>query len=139
MVKILEMRFIRYANLFNRITKIRANHCFEYNNAIVFAVPRKFVMKAIGPNNKNLEKLSKLIRKKIRIVAIPEGIEGIENFVSVIIKPAKFRSIEVKDSEVIISADTQNKAAIIGRDKVRLKELENILEQYFGIKKVRTK
>jgi transcription antitermination factor NusA-like protein len=139
MIKILDMQFIRYANLFNHITRIRTNHCFEYNNTIIFAVPRRFVTKAIGPDNRNLEKLSKVIGKRIKIVAIPDGIEDIENFVSVIIRPQRLRSIEVRENEVIISSDTQNKAALIGRGKVRLQELENILGQYFNTKKVRIK
>ena len=54
MVKVLDMQFIRYANLFSKITYISTNHCFEYNHTIIFVVPRKFVMKAIGLNNINL-------------------------------------------------------------------------------------
>ena len=133
------MQFIRYANLFDKITKIRTNHCFEYNNTIVFVVPRKLVMRAIGPNNSNLEKLNKITRKKIKIVAIPEGREDLENFVSIIIRPIKFKGIEVRDNEAIITAGIQNKASLIGRGKLRLEEMQNILEQYFGIKKVRIK
>jgi len=139
MIKTLDMQFIRYANLFNQITKIRTNHCFEYNNTIIFAVPRKFVLKAIGPNNSNLEKLNRITNKRIKIVAIPLGKEDIENFVSVIVKPVKFKGMEIKDNEAIITAGLQNKAPLIGKGKARLEEMENILEQYFGIKKVRIK
>jgi NusA-like KH domain protein len=139
MIKVLDMQFIRYANLFNKVTNIRTNHCFEYNNTIIFVVPRKFVMRAIGPGNRNLEQLSMLIGKKIKIVAIPNGKEDLMNFVSVITRPVKFKAIEIKDNEAIISANPQNKASLIGKGKVRLGEMENILEQYFGIKKVRIK
>jgi len=139
MVKVLNMQFIRYINLFSKITRLRTNHCFEYNNAIIFAVPRKFVVKAIGPNNSNLEKLSRAVGKRIKIVAVPDGKEDIENFVSIITRPVKFKSIELIGDEAIINSNSQNKAALIGREKVRLKEMENILGQYFGIKKVRIK
>ena len=101
MVKVLNMQFIRYANLFNRVTRIRTNHCFEYNNAIVFAIPRHFVMKAIGKNNINLEKLSRVIGKRIKIVAIPNGKEDITGFVSMITKPVKFNGIELKGHRAI--------------------------------------
>ena len=137
MIKVLDMRFIRYANLFYKVTKIRTNHCFEYNNTIIFVVPRKFVMRAIGLDNKNLEILSNLIGKKIKIVAIPNGKEDLLNFVSVITRPIKFRAIEIKDNEAIILANSQNKASLIGRGKVRLSEMENILGQYFGVRKVK--
>jgi transcription antitermination factor NusA-like protein len=138
-MKTLDMQFIRYANLFSRITKIRCSHCFEYNNAIVFAIPRKFVMKAIGKDSSNLEKLSKVIGKRVKIVAIPNGKEDIEGFVSIITKPIKFNGIELRGEEAIITAGMQSKAALIGRGKVRLLEMENILGQYFGVKKVRIK
>ncbi len=133
------MKFIRYANLFNKVTRIRSNHCFEYNNTIIFAVPRKFVMRAIGKDNQNLETLNRIIRKKIKIVAIPYGREDIENFVSIITRPVRFKAIEIKGDEAIISAGSQSKASLIGKGKCRLNEMENILGQYFGVKKVRIK
>ena len=84
-MKVLDLKFIRYANLFNGVTKIRSKHCFEYNNSIVFAVPRRFVAQAIGHDNRNLERLSQLIGKRIRIAAIPESKEDLESFVSIIV------------------------------------------------------
>ncbi|MFA5857319.1 MAG: hypothetical protein WC867_08205 [Candidatus Pacearchaeota archaeon] len=139
MVKVLDMRFIRYANLFNNVTNIRTKHCFEYNNTIIFVVPRSLVSKAIGDNNRNIDRLGSIIGKKIKIVAIPQGKEDLEGFVSIITRPIRFKGIEVKDNEVIINANTQSKASLIGKGKLRLEEMENILEQYFGIKKVRVK
>ncbi len=136
MTKTLNMQFIRYANMFNRVTRIRTNHCFEYNNAIVFAVPRKLVSRAIGPDNQNLKRLNQIIRRKIKIVAIPNGKEDIENFVSVITYPVKFKNIEIKDGNAIINAGSQTKAILIGRGKCRLNEMQKVLEQYFGVKKV---
>jgi NusA-like KH domain protein len=139
MVKVLDMQFIRYVNLFNKITRISTNHCFLYNNAIVFAVPRKLVPIAIGQNNDNLKRLSEIFGKKVKIVAIPQGREDIENFVSVITYPIKFKAIEIKDDEAIINANPQSKACLIGRDKCRVDEMKNVLQQYFGIKKVMIK
>jgi NusA-like KH domain protein len=139
MVKILNMQFIRYANLFSRVTRIRTNHCFEYNNTVVFAVPRRFVGQSIGENNSNLKKLSEIIKKKIKIVPIPAGKEDVENFVSVIISPIKFKSIDIKEGDAVINVASQNKASLIGRNRVRLNEMENILGQYFGIRKLRIK
>ena len=135
-MKVLDMKFIRYANLFYKITKIRCGHCFEYNNSILFAVPRNFVMRAIGRDNINLERLSGVIGKRIKIVAIPNGKEDVQGFVSIITKPVRFNGIELKGDEAIISAGIESKAALIGRGKIRLNEMENILGQYFGIKKV---
>ena len=139
MIKTLDMQFIRYANLFTRITRISTNHCFEYNGAIVFAVPRKLVRRAIGINNYNLKKMGEVIGRKIKIVAIPQGREEIENFVSVLTYPARFKGIEISEDVATITATPQSKAALIGRGKIRLNEMEGILGQYFGVKKVRIK
>ncbi|MDD5193095.1 MAG: hypothetical protein PHF67_00760 [Candidatus Nanoarchaeia archaeon] len=139
MIKVLDMQFIRYANLFTKITNVRTNHCFEYNHTIIFVVPKGLVKKAIGLQNRNLEKLSQIIGKKIKIVAIPLGRPDIKNFVSIITKPVRFKSIEIQDDEVIINAGPQSKASLIGKEKVRLGEMENILKQYFDIRSVRIK
>lgn len=136
MIKVLNMQFIRYANMFSRVTRIRTNHCFEYNNAIVFAVPRKLVLRALGQNNENLRRLNEVLGKKVKIVAIPHSREDIENFVSVITYPVKFKAIEIKDNNAVINAGSQSKAILIGRNKCRLNEMQNVLEQYFGVKKV---
>lgn len=136
MTKTLDMRLIRYLNLFYKITKIKSNHCFEYNNTILFAVPRPLIMRALGENNSNLEKLNGITGRRIKIIAVPNGKEDIENFVSMITKPVRFKGVEIKGDEVIINAPSQSKASLIGKNKVRLSEMENILGQYFGIKKV---
>lgn len=139
MVKVLDMQFIRYANLFSKVTQMATNHCFEYNHTIIFVVPRNLVMKAIGPNNMNLRKLSDVIGKKVKVIAAPKGIEDLNGFVSIITYPVKFKSIDIKDREAVINANIQSKASLIGKEKARLSEMENILGQYFGIRKVRVK
>ena len=131
MVKTLDMQFIRYANLFNKVTRIRTTHCFQYNNMIVFAVPRSFVGMAIGQDNSNLKRLSEIIKKKIKIVAIPNGKEDIENFVSVIVSPVKFNELEVTGDEIILTAGSHSKAALIGRNKRRLLEMQGIVRDFF--------
>ena len=137
MVKTFDMQFIRYMNLFGKITKVTAKHCFMYNNMIVFVVPRYFVEKAIGRNNENLKRLSGILSKRIRVVAEPRGRKDIGNFVFVLITPIRYQSLEVKDDEIVIVAGRESKAMLIGRERARERELMGILEQYFGIKSVR--
>ena len=136
---VINMQLMRYINLLDKVSHVKTMKCYLYNNSILFAVPRKFVLSAIGKDNINLEKLSNIIGKRIKIVAIPNGKEDIEGFVSIITKPVRFNGIELKGYEAIISAGVESKAALIGRGKIRLSEMENILGQYFGIKKVMIK
>lgn len=137
MARTLDMKFIRYLNLFEKITKIRTQHCFSYNLAIVFLVPQQLIARAVGEKGTNIKKLSEILERKVKVIAIPSGIENIKKFVLDIIYPMKFKSLEIKDGCVVISAGMQSKAALIGRNKTRLSEMKNILAQYFGIKDVR--
>ena len=41
MVKVFDMQFIRYINLFSKVTRVSAKHCFNYNNGLVFTSDRK--------------------------------------------------------------------------------------------------
>ena len=48
--------------------------------------------------------------------------------------PIKFKSLEIRDKEMIISAGgTQNKAMLFGRNKMRFLELKKIVEDLFGL------
>ena len=137
MARTLDMKFIRYLNLFERVTKVRTQHCFFYNFTIVFLVPRSQVARAIGEGGRNIKKLSQILEKKVKIISIPLGKEDMHRFVLDIIYPVRFKNIEVKDNGVLISAGMQSRASLIGRNKRRLNEMREILEQYFGIKEVR--
>jgi len=137
MARTLDMKFIRYLNLFEKITKVRTQHCFIYNFTIVFLVPQRDMAKAIGESGKNIKKLSQILEKKVKIITIPSGIEYIEKFILDIIYPVKFKNIEIKEDRLVISAGLQSRAALIGRNKSRLNEMKEILQQYFGIKNVR--
>lgn len=138
MARTLDMQFIRYINLFSKISKIQAKHCFSYNNALIFVVSKKDVRKAIGPENSNLRKISGILKKRIRIVAEPKEKRtlDIENFVKTIVSPVEYNTFDVQDNEVTITAGKEGKARLIGRQRIRQKELQEILGQYFGIKRL---
>lgn len=137
MVRTLDMKFIRYLNLFEKVTKIRTQHCFCYKLTIIFVVPQQVMAKALGKEGRNIKKLSRILEKKVKVIVTPSGKEDIEKFILAIIYPIKFKSVEIKDDCVVISAGMQSRAALIGRDKCRLNEMKSILEQYFGIKEVK--
>lgn len=128
----LDMRFIRYLNLFEKLTRISTRYCFFYNNFIVFAVPRKLVSRAIGEAGKNVKKLSEILGKKVKIISTPENVADAGKFISDIISPINFKTLEISEKEIIIGAGKQSKATMIGRNKTRLIELEKIVKEFFG-------
>ena len=133
MTSTISMQDIRHLNLFNQITRINTRYCINYNNMLIFCVPKNFVMKAVGENAKNLKRMSEIIGKRIRVIPLPRGIQDAKNFIENIISPVTFKDLEITEKEIILNAGgTQNKAALIGRDKRRLIEMQKIVNDYFG-------
>ena len=128
----IDMQTMRYINLLNRVTHVRTSKCFVYNNIIIFAVPSDMVARAIGPAGKNIRELQQMLGKKIKIIKEPKGIEDVQRFVADIVDPLSFKSLEVKDGDFLLTAGPQSKAALIGRNRRRLIELDQILKDNFG-------
>jgi transcription antitermination factor NusA-like protein len=131
MANTIDMQDMRYLNLFEKIMKIRTRFCFKYNETIVFCVPKHLVHRAVGPDARNIRRMSQILRKKIKVVAVPKGSKDVKLFLTAVVSPTKFKGIEIKDNEVIISGGS-NKAALIGRNKRRLTEMQKIIKNFFG-------
>ena len=99
---------------------------------IIFCVPRNLISRSLGKDNSNLKKLNNILKKKIRIVSIPLGIQDAERFIQAIINPVTFKEVEIKEDEIIITAGSQNKAALLGRNKRRLLEMQKIIGDFFN-------
>ncbi len=119
-------------NLFNNVTKISTRFCFRYNDAVFFCVPKDLVSKAIGENGRNSKQLNRILDKKIKIIASPNGVQDAKEFIESIINPVELKGVEFNDNEVIIHAGSKNKAALIGREKRRLLEMRKIMRDFFG-------
>ena len=131
MVNTLDMQDIRHLNLFGKVTHVNTRFCFSYNEAIVFCVPRPLIAKAVGENGKNVRTMNGILRRKIKIVPSPSGIKDVRKFVEAITNPVTFKELEVRDNEIVITAGSQSKAALIGRNKRRLLELQKIAKDFF--------
>src|SRR3989338_626223 len=130
-MKTLDMRFIRYLNLFERASGVRTSSCFEYNSVIIFAVRYNVVSRAIGEDGNNVKRLREVIGRNIKIIAMPEDNKA-EKFILDIIEPLKFKEMQITNDEIIINAGSQYKAALLGRNKRRLLELKQIVKEYFS-------
>jgi transcription antitermination factor NusA-like protein len=118
MVNTLDMQDLRYLNLFEKVTRIRTHYCFEYNNTIIFCVSREFVSQAIGPDARNLRRISDIIKKRVKVISIPKDSQDIRRFIEMIVSPVTFKDLEILPNEIILNAGSQSKAALIGREKI---------------------
>ncbi len=131
-MKTLDMNDMRQLNLFERITKVRTMVYFNYNKTLFFCVPRNLLKKALGEDKKNVKKIHQILGKKIRIIAKPRGTKEIKSFIKTIVTPIKIDEIKIEDNLIKVKADKQNRALLIGRDKVRLNEMKRIIRDFFG-------
>lgn len=126
------MQKMRYINSLNQVSNVQTSRCFDYNNTIIFAVSRPFMSKAIGIGAKNIRMLQEIFGKRVRIIAEPSGNHDAERFVRDVVDPIQFKSLEEKDEGFVLTAGSQNKASLIGRNKRRLIELNQIMNDSFG-------
>jgi transcription antitermination factor NusA-like protein len=131
MVSSLDMQHMRYINLFEKVTKVSTRFCFKYNETIFFCVPKILVSKSIGDRGDNVRTLSQILNKKIKIIIAPRDIHDAREFIQAIVDPVKFKSIEINDNEIVLGGSTQSKAALIGRNKRRLLEMQKVIGDFF--------
>ncbi|MFC1685552.1 NusA-like transcription termination signal-binding factor [Nanoarchaeota archaeon] len=129
----LDQQSIQCLTLFSRIANVRTKECFDYNNTKVFIVKRELLSKAVGEKGRNVKRLSNLLRTKVRIIPDSE----LADFIKDVIQPVKFKKILIENNMITIFAGQQAKASLIGRNKVRLEELANILKRQYGVKSLR--
>ena len=131
MVKTIDMQEMRYLNLFEQTTGVRTRFCLRYNENIIFCVPKPLIPRAIGERGRNLRRLSEILGKRIRIIAAPRGLHDSATFIKAVISPLTMKNFQIDSDEIIVSAGN-NKAALIGRNKRRLIEMQKIVKDFFG-------
>jgi len=139
MANVIDMQMMRYINLFERTTKVSTTKVFSYNNQIVFCVPKSKVSLAIGRGACNIKRMSETLRKKIKVVVMPavDDEAGIKKFVEDVVAPIEIGGVELKGGSIVVNGGRQSKAALIGRNRGREKELGDVLKKFFSISKLR--
>ncbi|MEK6843822.1 MAG: hypothetical protein AABX83_00175 [Nanoarchaeota archaeon] len=130
----INMQTLVYINLLDKASHVKTKQCFVYNNTIFFAVPKQLVSQAIGPNASYVKKIRDNLGKKVKIISAPEGPEEMQKFIEDIVSPTKFKSLEIRDNTVIITAGSnQNKASLIGRNRRRFSEMHKVIHDIFNM------
>ncbi|MCK5624864.1 hypothetical protein KAI04_03415 [Candidatus Pacearchaeota archaeon] len=131
MVNTIDMQDMRYLNLFGKITRISTRYCFKYNEALIFCVPKRLISQAFGENAKNAKQMSQILNKRIKIIGLPKDVKDAKSFIAAIVSPVRFKELEITPNEIILTAGSQSKAALIGRNKRRLLEMQKIIKDFF--------
>jgi len=120
-----------HLKLFESVTKISTRYTFMYNNTLFFCVPKNYLSKAIGKDASNVKRINSISKKRVRILPLPRDEKDIKKFIEAIVSPVDFSDLEIKSNEVVLTAGNQSKAALLGREKRRFKEMEKIVRDYF--------
>lgn len=131
MANIIEMEDLMHLKLFEGVTKISTRYTFMYNNTLFFCVPKNYLSKAIGKDASNVKRINSISKKRVRILPLPRDEKDIKKFIEAIVSPVDFSDLEIKSNEVVLTAGNQSKAALLGREKRRFKEMEKIVRDYF--------
>ena len=134
----LDIKSIQNLNLLSFMTGVRALDCFEYNSSIVFVMKPHLMKQALSNNGEKIRQFSNKINKNVKIVSLPNNnsIEDMEKFILSVTYPIKFKKLTRNNEELTINASPEIKAKLIGRNSIRLIELNSIIKKYFDIRKI---
>lgn len=131
------MKHMRYINLFEKVSRVSTKNCFVYNNQIIFVVPLNQVSRAIGPGASNVKQLSLILRRKIKVIGLDDNFSNIEKFIKDLVEPVEFDGADLKEGVLTITGDREARAMLIGRNRIREKELKDILSKMFKVQEVK--
>ncbi len=122
---------IGYINVFETLTRTNVKDCFLDNSELVFLVNEGEAGKAIGKHGANIQRLSQMLNRKIKVI---EFNKDVIKFINNLIYPANGNVYKSEEKTISIQAkDTRDKAILIGRDRKNLKNLQNIVSKYFDV------
>lgn len=126
---------INNINLFESLTRAKVKDCWQEDGKLIFLVEEGYVKIALGKNNSNIYRISKILKKEIKIIAFSNDVS---KFVSNLIYPNKADEIKLDDKNVIITvSDSVIKGRIFGRGRENLKKINSIVKNYFQINEVK--
>ncbi len=130
------IKSMRFISIFEMLTGAGVKDCFEHNDRIVFVVKKGDIRKALGIKAKNVDKIEKALKKKIKIV---EYSDELEQFIRNVFFPCKIERFEKKDGMILITPkDKHERGKMIGKNAENLRLAEKIVKRFFNnVKEIR--
>jgi N utilization substance protein A len=128
---------IQVINLFEKITKAKAEDLVEHEGTLCFLVRKEDMGMAIGKKGANIEKVRNALGKNVQIL---EYSDNQEEFIKNIFHPAEIQAVRVsksgKGDNVVVTTEKKNKKIVIGPGGSRIKLARRLLDRYFNLKDV---
>jgi len=135
----LSSEILQYLVLFEKFTKARPIDCTEYNNELIFVVPKEdFIIVRVNPA-KPLTKLSKILKK--RILVFPYS-ETPEEFLAGLFPYVKVVEVKINVQNdgrkiALIKVNESEKGKAIGIDGINVRRATVLARKYFSLDLVR--
>ena len=125
---------MKYISLFENVTRTHVKDCIIKEDRLIFVIPKKQVVLALGKRGENIKRLKELYKRNIDIIGFsPE----VEEFVRNIFHNFKIKAVRVESrgekSLVVVEVDLRDKGKIIGKNGSNLKLAREIVCRHFEI------
>ncbi len=128
---------LRYASLFQEVTRTQVRDCLDTADRIVFVVPKGEIGRAIGKKGENVAKLRRLMRRDILVVEFSEVPEA---FIANVFRNYKVKKVEIEQrgdvTHATVTVDTTLKGRAIGREGKNLRIARDLIARHFPIQSV---
>ena len=130
-----DTQLIQLRALFEQVSGAETKDCFQYPDRLVIVVNAGQMGKALGKHKDNPRRLEQTLKKKVQIV---EYADTLVRFIQNLIQPLRVDEITENNGEVVIKVkDTKTKGYIIGIRAQNLKRLQETVQQYYPISKIK--
>ncbi|MFH1684813.1 MAG: NusA-like transcription termination signal-binding factor [Candidatus Micrarchaeota archaeon] len=118
---------------FENITHVMPSDYIATPSSLVFLVSKEFLGQAIGKKAANIEKLRRIFRKRVVVVADSDDAEGfLRNFFgNVTISDIESRNV-MGETAIIMTVADKDRGIAIGRDGERIKAAKTLLKKKFN-------
>ncbi|MFQ6020485.1 MAG: NusA-like transcription termination signal-binding factor [Candidatus Aenigmatarchaeota archaeon] len=122
---------IRVITAFENITGTEVRDCIIYDTIYFLVNPGKVAI-AIGKNGQTIRTAEKMLKKPIKIFEWSENdLEFIKNMIP------QSQKIEINDDNAIVSLDSKDRGAVIGREGSNINVIREFLLRNSNIKKLK--
>ena len=128
-----DQQTMQLISMFEQMTGSKLRDCFTVDDLQVFVVERGQIGRAVGRNGANVKKLATALKSKIKII---EHSNDITEFVANTVHPIKPKRVEYDDElkiALITPPDLLSRGLLIGRQAIKLRETEKIIQRFFDL------
>lgn len=135
MKKLYDAELMKSIALLENLGKVKIKDLFQYNGMLCCIVDKKDVSLLIGAGGRKIKNIQSMFNKRIKVVGYSDDIK---EFVKDFIYPMKVDEIKHEEKNLILKCDDRKtKGLLIGRGKIGLTNLHDVVSRYFKIENIK--